>query len=120
MKISHTFRPTAAQRYQDKQRAARALGRPLREPECVHHFTATQLVICPDTAYHTLLHTLAYDYKREHDPAFDAAERAKVEAIVAQSGARAELLGRLVMHVNRWTPERLEAELAELSKVLPY
>jgi hypothetical protein len=42
-------------------RAEHALGRPLKAPEMVHHADGTvdrdaPLVICPDQAYHMLLH----------------------------------------------------------------
>ena len=49
---------TPTERNRDRKRAAKALGRPLRHPELVHHFSRTQLVICPDAAYHHLLHIL--------------------------------------------------------------
>lgn len=38
-----------------RARAAKALGRPLRRGEVVHHHSGTQLVIC-DAAYHGWLH----------------------------------------------------------------
>jgi len=49
---------TPRERRLDRQRAERALGRPLRFPELVHHYTRKQLVICPNHAYHRLLHSL--------------------------------------------------------------
>jgi hypothetical protein len=42
----------------DRKRAEKALGRPLKRPELVHHHSRKQLVICPDAAYHRMLHTL--------------------------------------------------------------
>jgi len=96
MKISHTFRPTAVERQRDRRRAVKALGRPLRGTEEVHHFTRTQLVICPDRAYHALLHRLAYDWKMEHDPAFVDAEVARIEATTARIMRECELLHKLL------------------------
>jgi hypothetical protein len=49
---------TNSERRQDRQRAAKALGRPLRLPELVHHHSRRQLVICPNASYHRMLHTL--------------------------------------------------------------
>ncbi len=43
-------------RQRDRRRAAKALGRPLKRSEPVHHHTLTQIVICEDVAYHALLH----------------------------------------------------------------
>lgn len=36
--------------------AEKSLGKPLIAPNCVHHYTPTQLVICEDHAYHHFLH----------------------------------------------------------------
>jgi hypothetical protein len=96
LKVSHTFRLTPSQRYLDARRAARALGRRLRRPECVHHFTETQLVICQDPAYHALLHRLAYARRIERDPAFVESEAEayiqKQERSTARSLAQQRLL----------------------------
>ncbi len=48
--------PTQHQAKKDRQRAIRALGRPLARSCPVHHHTHTQLVICENAAYHQLLH----------------------------------------------------------------
>lgn len=37
-------------------RAEQVLGKPLPKGAEVHHHTATELVICPDRAYHMILH----------------------------------------------------------------
>lgn len=52
----YTPKPSTAQYYRDRKRAAEALGRPVVRPAVIHHHSLTQLVICEDTAYHNLLH----------------------------------------------------------------
>lgn len=54
-------------------RAEQALGRPLKAPETVHHADGTQnpdsvLVVCPNQAYHMLLHSRMEVVKRGGDP----------------------------------------------------
>ena len=36
--------------------AEKALGKPLRLPHVIHHYTPKQIVICENQAYHQLLH----------------------------------------------------------------
>ncbi len=74
--ILHTFGssgpsyPKPIKKYQHVLVAEKALGRPLKPPEEVHHWNENKqdnrnenLVICPNRAYHMLLHqrTRAYD-----------------------------------------------------------
>ena len=42
--------------YEHKLLAEKALGKPLPDKAVVHHYTAEQLIICQDQAYHLLLH----------------------------------------------------------------
>lgn len=61
MKRYPTIGPREAQRRVHRLRAEHALGRPLKGTETVHHADGTvdrdaPLVICPDQAYHMLLH----------------------------------------------------------------
>jgi len=69
------FKLTPSQRHRDRKRAAAALGRPLRAPECLHHHSPTQLVICQDVSYHALLHQNAYVRRLLSDNAFAQQER---------------------------------------------
>lgn len=43
-------------RFMDRSRAQRAIGRPLKPSEPIHHHGLHQLVVCQDASYHTLLH----------------------------------------------------------------
>lgn len=47
---------TSTRRRHDRQRAAAALGKPLKSSQPVHHHSITQIVICDSSDYHWLLH----------------------------------------------------------------
>ena len=96
MKRSVEFVVSPAQHVKDRKRAERALGHPLKRSQPVHHFTETQLVICENAAYHSLLHEAAYYKRIDSDPAFGEAEIAKVEAQTARIVEETRLLRRIV------------------------
>ena len=110
MKRSHAYMPTMRQRYLDRQRAERALGRRIRCPEQVHHFSATQLVICPDRDYHTLLHRLEYEHM-ENDPEFVEWEIARIEAQNERMNEQVQHLRLIVKQATGWTDEELDRQL---------
>ena len=111
MKRSHAYMPTMRQRHLDRLRAERALGRRIRRPEQVHHFSATQLVICPDRDYHTLLHRLEYEHRMENDPEFVEWEIARIEAQNERMNAQVQQLRLIVKRATGWTDEELERQL---------
>lgn len=51
----HWTAPAPKQRQADRRRAVKALGKPLKRTQQVHHHSLTQLVICEDRFYHELL-----------------------------------------------------------------
>ncbi len=56
LKLWKRKRLTLCQRARDRRRAVRALGKPLKRTQPVHHHDFKQLVICESHAYHMLLH----------------------------------------------------------------
>lgn len=76
VKNPKTYRMTVSETGERKRthqlQAEKALGRPLKRPECTHHFELVknggQLVICPDDAYHMLLHYRARAKAATGDP----------------------------------------------------
>lgn len=109
MKFSTGWKLTPTQRQQDRKRAERALGRRTREPECIHHHSPTQLVICQDTQYHALLHQLHHAWRIEHDLEFGELLIAREEAKQARLNEEVAILRRMLMRFGA-----LEHELDEL------
>jgi len=110
MKLSTDWVLTPAQRYQDRKRAERALGRQTSYPECVHHHSMTQLVICQDTQYHALLHQRHYEYRLNNDPKFIeiliSREEAKEAKFARERDALRAFFGRC-----GFTDEELDCEV---------